>query len=438
MTPTRSGKFFTAMERLFLVLTFFLATAPIIPVVRLVRSGTGYLTSGDPLMQALWLVDYLVLFLLIALNWRQFLAAMTRDKLMLALIVLVVISVGWSAIPLVTVRRGFALVCTTMIGVYLGMRYRISDQLRLLAWALGLAAVLSVVFALLLPNFGLETSGDHIGLWRGIYHQKNVLGRYMSLGGVVFLLLGLSVRRHRWVCWLFFLLSIALLLLSGSKNALVSLLVAWVLIPPAAAMRLPVSLKLPLLFLFLIFGSGIATLIFADLEGVFGLLGKDATLTGRTDLWPSLLEMWQEQPILGYGYSGFWAGWDGPSAEIWKEFFWHPRHAHNGFLQVLLELGVVGVGLFMLRFIAAFPTAIAWVRSTKQAADLWPLIYLPFMFLSNIAESVVLAQNNIFWILYVALLCSLTGRSSSPIPLASDPTHLALERRRNAHPLPLP
>jgi O-antigen ligase len=438
-----TSKFLTFTEQIYLIGTFFLATAPIIPLIRTVRSGSDALTHGDPIMQLLWFADYFVLFGLIACHGKQFFVTLTRDRWMLVLILMVIISVTWSAIPLVTVRRSFALICTTFIGVYLGMRYHISTQLRLLAIALGIATMLSLLFALLLPSYGLETSGDYIDQWRGIYHQKNVLGRFMSLGSVVFLLLTLSVKRHRWLYWLGCFLSVALLLQSGSKNALASLLVSLMLIVPAAAMRIHYSIKIPILLLITIFASGVGLFVFIDLEGVFGLMGKDMTLTGRTDLWPSLMAMWQDRPWLGFGYSGFWAGWDGPSEQIWQEFFWHPRHAHNGFLQILLELGIVGVTLFLIRFLTAFPQAIAWVQSTKQAVDLWPLIYLPFMFLSNIAESVVLAQNNLFWILYVAMLTTFADRSADqslsatspnvPVPFARGNSHRRANRRSRSY-----
>jgi O-antigen ligase len=226
---------------------------------------------------------------------------------------------------------------------------------------------------------------------------------------------------------------VALLLQSGSKNALASLLVSLMLIVPAAAMRIHYSIKIPILLLITIFASGVGLFVFIDLEGVFGLMGKDMTLTGRTDLWPSLIAIWQDRPWLGFGYSGFWAGWDGPSEQIWQEFFWHPRHAHNGFLQILLELGIVGVTLFLIRFLTAFPQATAWVQSTRRAVDLWPLIYLPFMFLSNIAESVVLAQNNLFWILYVSMLTTLANWSSKQSDSTSSlDSPISLTNKKNA------
>lgn len=92
------------------------------------------------------------------MRWRQFINVLTRDKLLLLLVVVALCSLFWSVSPEVTLRRSVALVGTTAIGAYLATRYTVGGQLRLLAWALGIAALLSLVFGLLLPSY--EISSD--------------------------------------------------------------------------------------------------------------------------------------------------------------------------------------------------------------------------------------------------------------------------------------
>src|SRR5207237_978175 len=72
-------------------------------------------------------------------------------------------------------------------------------------------------------------------------------------------------------------------------------------------------------------------------------LGRDATLTGRTDIWAGLLPDLMRQPIFGYGFSGFWTVTRISEHEIGQ--------AHNGYLEVCLQLGFVGfllTGMFLL------------------------------------------------------------------------------------------
>src|SRR5262249_53870477 len=104
---------------------------------------------------------------------------------------------------------------------------------------------------------------------------------------------------------------------------------------------------------------------------------------------------------LGHGYAAFWLGWEGESAKIWAALPWMPPHAHNGFLDLGLELGVIGIVVFVTGFVWATWRATLVIRRTKTVYGLWPIAYLVFIVV-NSAESTILVQNSIFWMLYVA------------------------------------
>src|SRR5262249_18406741 len=81
---------------------------------------------------------------------------------------------------------------------------------------------------------------------------------------------------------------------------------------------------------------------------VTATLGRDTTMTGRTDLWDAVLPL-NPNPLLGAGYESFWLG-DRLKA-LWTRFWWQPNQAHNGYLEVYLNLGLLGlllVGVFLL------------------------------------------------------------------------------------------
>lgn len=82
----------------------------------------------------------------------------------------------------------------------------------------------------------------------------------------------------------------------------------------------------------------------AFLEILVGVLGRNTTLTGRTDLWAALLRE-SVDPVLGVGYKSFWLG---PAAErTWEKFAFHPIQAHNGYLEIYLNVGLVGLCLLL-------------------------------------------------------------------------------------------
>jgi O-antigen ligase len=152
----------------------------------------------------------------------------------------------------------------------------------------------------------------------------------------------------------------------------------------------------------------LALLFLSDLETSLSLIGRDATLTGRTELWSLVLAKIWERPWLGYGYSGFWQG---PTSEagqyVWSAIGWDAPHAHNGLLDLWIDLGLLGLIIYVLIFSLNFIQAINWVRATKTAENYFPLVYLVFIFLANLTESNLLVQNDIIWILYVMISSSL-------------------------------
>jgi exopolysaccharide production protein ExoQ len=167
-------------------------------------------------------------------------------------------------------------------------------------------------------------------------------------------------------------------------------------------------------------GSACAVLLFVDTEDLFLLLGRDATLSGRLEIWNAVLPKIMEHPWLGYGYSSFWMGLESkPSADLWSILGWHVPHSHNGFLDLAAELGFVGLGLFLFGFFVSMKYGLQWARSQRGMIGLWPLAYLSFMFLFNLSESSILKQDNIFWALYIATTVFVVNQARKVQPEAA-------------------
>jgi exopolysaccharide production protein ExoQ len=205
---------FRTLEKIFVVVALLLFTGAFLWL------GGGGEEGSNRLAQASYLGIYGITCLLVVRQLERFIYVSTREPLLLLLVGIALLSVLWSVAPEVTLRRGFALLGTTMFGAYLAMRFSLREQLRLLAWALGIAALLSLVFALALPSYGVmsDARGE---AFRGIYSQKNELGRVMALSVLVFFFAALGDRNHRWFKWGGVGLSFVLLLLSSGMAALV-------------------------------------------------------------------------------------------------------------------------------------------------------------------------------------------------------------------------
>jgi O-antigen ligase len=94
-----------------------------------------------------------------------------------------------------------------------------------------------------------------------------------------------------------------------------------------------------ILFLFA-FGTSAPFLGGSNIAVFSSSFGRNETLTGRTDTWTELVPVVKQQPMLGCGVGSFWT--------TARKDFYQMDHGHNGFLDVLLELGVVGLGLNLI------------------------------------------------------------------------------------------
>lgn len=393
-------------EKLFVVIALLIFTGAWVPTLYEIISGRSAADAaeGIPAIQAFFYIIYLVTLLLICLRWKFFFYGITKGKLLLIISLIALASVLWSDVPPLTLRRSSAAFGTTLFGMYFGTRYTLKEQLHLLAWAFGIAALSSLLFTLAFPAYGIKAA--HGGAWRGVFLHKNPFGMIMSTSTLVFLLVAMSSYKYRYLMWAGCGLSVSLLLLSAAKTPLVLLLTLLVLLPLYIALRWNFSwMVLFFIVVVIVFGC-LANLFIGSWETILTVMGKDATLTGRTGVWEAVLVMIQERPWLGYGYSGFWLGLDGASAYVLRVTGWDVPYAHNGILDLWLDLGLLGVLVYFISFLASCFRAVIWVGWTKTAYGLWPLIVLTFSLLSNLTESTILKPNNIYWVLYVAVTLS--------------------------------
>lgn len=394
-------------EQIYVVVALVIFTGAWIPILYEITTGGSFdVNEGNSAIQIPFFVIYAIALILAVLRWKMIVYFVIKEQIILILVGIVLASVFWSDAPLITLRRGFALFGTTLFGVYFATRYPLKQQLQLLAWALGLAAVSSLVFPLALPAYGIMHDADVRGAFRGVYTHKNILGQMMVMSTLVFLLMAMNSRKKGYLLWAGVGLSVGLVLLSTSKGALVLLLNLLVVLPLYRALRWNSS-RMLLFFIAvaIVFGS-IGTVMVSNQDAVFGALGRDATLTGRTRIWAAVLDMIWQSPWLGYGYSAFWLGLEGKSAYVWRAANFQAGYSHNGFLDLWAELGLLGLSMCAISLLKSYFQAIFLARRVNTAEGLWPLICLTLGLLTNTTEGTLLKQNNIFWVLYVAVTLS--------------------------------
>jgi O-antigen ligase len=132
-------------------------------------------------------------------------------------------------------------------------------------------------------------------------------------------------------------------------------------------------------------------------------------------------------PWLGWGYGAFWQGDAGSSAFVWSAVQWHPAHAHNGFLDLWLGVGLVGLILFAALLASVFVQSFRHLRLQTGSLPLFPFIFALFVSVYNLSESTLFTQNTLFWILFVAVSVGLS-KPAPALARAKPPGNVLGER----------
>lgn len=131
----------------------------------------------------------------------------------------------------------------------------------------------------------------------------------------------------------------------------------------------------------------------------FSTTGRDATLTGRIPMWKDLIRLGKNDMFLGSGYESYWIKY---YREIWVKWTFLPISAHNGFIEVLLNLGFIGLVL-MIVVISRALSFVSSKDSLSQPLGHWTLTVLILFIISNLTESWLISMS-LGWNLFLMVL----------------------------------
>jgi O-antigen ligase len=379
------------------------STGAFIPVLQAGQSRDSGIWMGSLLTNTLWLSIYCISLYLLCKNFDAPFEQVKGNWVILVLLGLAFASIIWSEVPLLTALRCGTLLGTVIISLYISCRYGTRELMNLSAWALGIAGACSAFFIIFFPRAGIG-SGDFEGDWLGIYGQKNNLGGAMSLGFLVFVLLFRFTRprRYRYLFLAVFMLALVLGSNSTSSMVVCAALPAILWITRATLVPSP-SLTWRRIGI-MVLAVSLAWMIVPNFEQVTNALDRDVTLTGRTVMWGLVYQAIQEKPLLGYGYESFWRGDEGLGGEIWGKVGQNLFYSHNGFLEIWLGLGLVGVLAFTSAFVFSIVMALYFIRKRFFLYTVWPWLLLCYLFLSNLTEASFMRANTLPWILFLIVV----------------------------------
>ena len=317
-------------------------------------------------------------------------------------------SILWSDYPDVAFKRWIkSLGDYVMILIVLTDTDRISAVKRVLARVGFLLLPVSVLLIKYYPEIGRKyaVSWDPTVFAVGVTTDKNMLGvtcLVFGLGSVWCFLQELraekTARRNRPLiahgaiiaitCWLFWransITSLSCFVLASGLIAVMSF--------PSIARKRAIVHTLVVAGVVFCFSA-----LFLDLGGsLLEAVGRNSTLTGRTELWETLQRM-TANPVLGAGFESFWLG--KRLEKLWNIYWWHPNESHNGYLETYLNLGWTGVLLLAVIVMTGYRNVVKMLNEDPKTGPLW----LAFFFVGvtyNFTEAAT-RTTSLVWIFFI-------------------------------------
>ena len=300
-----------------------------------------------------------------------------------------------------------------LLRVLSGGRFSERQQLELILFVGACIGISSSALAFFWPQFGLDNQ-LHQGAWQGLFTQKNVCaestlflltpalalpaaGRYGQLlraGYVVMCLLIILMTQSRtgWAITLLYLGFAFCLNLLGKFGRKDLLPLAAIFFGTAGAML-------------------VAVIGYPSL--VLSLIGRSGSFSGREQIWSAISASVLRRPLGGYGFDAFWSLLQGEASRVFVSAGWVVTSAHNGFLNVALELGLVGLALVLITLIQACRHANAAFYPGHSPYVDWCIGIVFLTVVYNLDERTLMATQYLPWILYIIACAGLRTQPSS-------------------------
>jgi len=349
----------------------------------------------------------------------QLIALIRMEKFLFLFLIWCFLSVIWSEYSFISFKRLVQIISTVTVSLAILLYTDSSkENLRYYEWILYPYLVLTLLAVLFIP----AALDPNFMTWRGLTYTKNSLGQ-VGLVGIIISFAALHRKSFRKRLIATTMLAISILLLIGSQSMtsitttiLLIILGLLIFIVNNLFFSAPIGrfLITTIILGFLIsFGSAV---IWAPdlLSELPGYVGKDATFTGRTDLWLAIWEEIKQHPLQGCGFSGFWVFENYDLTVLKQELFWLPNQAHMGYLDILNETGLVGLSLVLIMIFKYFRNL-----SKIGTPHLWKWLVIATLII-NFQETTLFRPRHLTGVLfifaYLALYVDLMRFSYTPKP----------------------
>ena len=382
--------------------------------------------SGSPLDRALLTLLMVLGLFVLGSRMESTKRILSRNPWLIVLFIYMALSVIWSNFPAISFRRCVRSVGTlTMVLVVLTERDPLGAIRALLRRLYLVHIPLSIAAIKYFRNVGIayDWSGNE-EMWVGLTNHKNNLGQVAMCSGLYSTWQVVqNWTRKKWTLDLLLLL-LTLWVLRGSKNshsstAIIGFILGVAVLFSLQYLKKKIARLKTVVFtgmIVLTLAAPFAYLIFEALDTtpvdlVLKASGREMTLMGRTGLWKDLLNNAAKHPVLGVGYGAFWVGQAGYAMyplDNWSKVTpeWRPGEGHDGYIDVYVDLGAVGLLLVLLVIGSAFAGAFEVLKTDFELGS-FRLTLLLSIVANNVTESSLLKGTHFLWFLFLLVAINL-------------------------------
>jgi exopolysaccharide production protein ExoQ len=342
----------------------------------------------------------------IVINAKRIVSQALQMKMITLLALLTICSALWSQDPFRSAYNGVFYCIETFFAFYLVLKFDTEELLALIMMVGSSLCVLGLITVLFFPQFGLTYSARDLGAWHGVFTDRTSAGKCL-----VFLLSPAIIFRRRQFGYRHIVYIALVLLMIFMAHSATGRVLSCVYVALMAVISLLSRFgRRSSLLIGVAFLTAAALIIYfglAYLPLMFEGLGRNATLSGRTEIWALVLRSIAKRPLLGYGFYAFWQGLKGESANAIVATHWVFGYAHNGILEICLQVGLVGVAIFFVTLFQAMRNAWFCLRNGCPPFVEWYIGLIALTILYNVDESTVLWPIDLLSVLYVVACCGL-------------------------------
>jgi exopolysaccharide production protein ExoQ len=360
---------------------------------------------------------------------------------LIVFLALATLSIAWSYYPGASALGVLVTWMTVTGGVAFAVTMTREQFIRALGRAVKVILALSLLFELgvslfvrapLLPawvDYGTTVDLPKLYYWsrdvlltggqiQGIVGNSNLLSMVALIGLIVFALQfakAIAARRSRITSGLWVLFALVMIALSRSATILVAIAVIAVIVLFVLAVRAARSAAVKA-----VIGLGLVAVVVGGVVVVltqrvalFALLGKSSDLTGRGQIWDAVIGLAQQRPVQGWGWVSYWVPWVKPFDNLAYAGGVRQLHAHNAWLDIWLQLGIIGLVVFGALVLGVLLRA--WVVATNRpvlpsgrpgswrASSLFPLLIAVALLVQSLTESRLIVESGLALLVYLAV-----------------------------------